>query len=614
MQQPMRTLNRARLRVVAAAAIAATVVPLALATSPASASPLGPFSCLPTAGIGSGTEAQADRLMAGYLTIPGFREVYIGTGHINWGMNPFRSVVWQKYFTSLRWTDLLTSWYIRHPDRHPAYLPRAERIATDWAAYNPPGGGPAGAVAWTGMYAGQRATVYSCLHSLNSSYGVAPLRAMGPWLANTAHDPGDWNQGVDFNLGLLAAGCVTGTSTWAAHARSRLESMATSTIDPSGAVGEEAPGYGPYLYKELGLGADRLQQCLGTDESGMQSQRSKLLTFLGWATMPNGIISEIGDTVRQAPPAPPTYADAGNSVSEWAASLGAAGIHPAAAAVVYNRAGYAFGRTGWDPFTAGAYYSLRFGPGRKLHGHNDHEQLTFYAYGKQLLMDSGLWGYTSGAFRDYLLSPSAHNVVTLPGVSFNATAATSLLRSNGSQSAWQWYELSDTAYGGRTRMRETLVNLSGTPFAMVYDRVSRATTGPIQQLWHLPPGTKVSLVGRGTAVATTADGKTQFYLVQLPVASAIPSGATGVVTGRTSPYQGWVSETLGHRSAAPVVVMSRYARSAGMFTALVPAPAGTAVHLKLSRDATNHLLVTVTVGSTTTVAVMSSGGSMWIAN
>src|SRR4051812_18285762 len=98
MQHRMRTLTRVRLRALTAAAVAATLIPLGLATSPASASPLGPFSCLPTAGIGSGTEAQADRLMAGYLTIPGFREVYIGTGHINWAMNPFHSVVWQKYF------------------------------------------------------------------------------------------------------------------------------------------------------------------------------------------------------------------------------------------------------------------------------------------------------------------------------------------------------------------------------------------------------------------------------------------------------------------------------------------------------------------------------------
>jgi len=146
---------RSRLASVVAVAILGSVVQLGVGATVAHASPLGPFSCMPVNGLASGDETKADRLMAGYLTIPGFAEVHIGTGPAwNWALNPFNSQTWQKYYTSLKWVELLTIWYQRHPDRHAAYLARAKQIASDWANHNPPGGGPAGAVAWTGMYAG----------------------------------------------------------------------------------------------------------------------------------------------------------------------------------------------------------------------------------------------------------------------------------------------------------------------------------------------------------------------------------------------------------------------------------------------------------------------------
>jgi len=601
---------KSRLASVVAVATLGSVVQLGVGATVAEATPLGPFSCLPANGLSTGDETKADRLMAGYLTIPGFREVYIGTGPAwNWGLNPFSSQVWQKYYTSLKWVELLTMWYQRHPSSHPTYLPRAKAIASDFAAHNPPGGGPAGALAWTGMYAGQRATVYSCINSIDSTYGVGPLTTMGAWLANSTHDPGDWNQGVDYNIGLLAAGCVVGNATWADHARDRLISMATTTIDSQGAVGEQAPGYGGYVWARFGIAADKIEECLGTsDTTVIQSQRAKLLNFLAWSTDPDGVVSEIGDTERAAPP---SLGDAVGSWSQWAATLGAAGTHPSALNALYGKGGWAFGRSSWDPFANASFYSLRFGPGRAFHGHNDHQQLTMSAYGEEVIVDSGHYGYTAGSYRDYLVSPMGHSVLAMPGVKFNAAAATKLSNSNVANSAWQYYQMTDTAYGGRTRTRNILVSLD-TPFAVIYDRASRATRGVIQELWHLPYGMKIDRLTRSRAVTTTPDGKVDLYLIQVALpGQTLPAGATAVVKGRTSPsYLGWVSHKDGQRLAAPVVTMGRSTTVAGIFSVLVAAPHGVKAGATVTRDTTGHTIVTVIVGTKKHVVAMTNGGSM----
>jgi hypothetical protein len=601
---------RSRLASVVAVATLGSVVQLGVGATVAHAAPLGPFSCLPANGLSTGTEVNADRLMAGYLTIPGYGEVHIGTGPTwNWALNPYKSASWQMYYTSLKWVELLTKWYVARPGQHDNYLVRAEQIASDFAAHNPPGGGPAGAVAWTGMYAGQRATVYSCLNSLDSPYGVGTLTTMGGWLGNSAHDPGDWNQGIDFNIGLLAAGCVVGNATWADHARDRLISMATTTIDSQGAVGEQAPGYGPYVWARLGVAADKINECLGqSNTTVIQSQRSKLLDFLAWSTEPNSVISELGDTFRTSPP---KVADAVGTSSEWAATGGASGTHPDALTMLYSKAGYAFGRSSWDPFRDQAYYSLRFGPGWAFHGHQDHQQLTMSAYGEELIVDSGHDGYVADAYRSYLVSPMAHSVLAMPGVAFNKYAPTKLSASTLTSSAWQYYQFTDTAYAGRTRTRNVLVSLD-TPFAVVYDHASRPNVGLIQQLWHLPAGMKIDKLTRSTAVTTTPDGKVDLYLIQVSLSgAALPAGATGVVTGRTSPsYLGWVSHANGQRLKAPVVTMGRSASAAGIFSILVPAPHGTPAGAQVTHDTTGHTIITIIVGSTRHVVTMTNGGFM----
>lgn len=599
--------RRALLPLVAALAALTVVVGLAVDVTPAAAAGRT-LPCLPVSGLGAVTEAQARQFMTdGKLTIPGYAPVAIGTsGNVNWGLDPFGNTSWRRLFLSLKWLDTLTAWYARHPDRDADMLNRALAYAADFAHDNPAGGGPRPADAWNGMYAGQRATVYTCLDALRPGSTRGALLAHGTWLNDPAHDPGAWNQGVDTYIGLLAAGCVYGSTAWEDHATTRLGQLVGQTIGADGSINEQAPGYGDYLNKRWGIAADVLTQCGRAVPSALASRRAALLSFLAWTTEPSGNVAQLGDSLRA--PVPLTSPGVLGSPLEWAASRGTQGTAPTALSRSYAT-GWGFARSSWDPFAPSTWFALRWGPGRAFHGHDDHQQVLLDALGHQVLVDSGHYGYTAGAYRDFLRSPAAHNVLTIPGARFAPTAATSLSRSGGAGS-WRWYEVTDTAYDGRTRTRSALVDTM-LPLVVVYDRASRRTAGAFQQLWHLPPGSTVTVPARNVARALSADGAVRTTIVQLALSGqVIPAGSTGVVKGRTSPYQGWVSYTNGGRTAAPTVVMGRTGTSTAMLTVVVPTAASVVPSVGITRGSDGVYRVTVRVGATTRVLRVSPGGAM----
>ena len=134
---------------------------------------------------------------------------------------------------------------------------------------------------------------------------------------------------------------------------------------------------------------------------------AQMPAFLAMATQPDGKLAQIGDTYVIGPRNRP------GTPLEYAATRGASGTPPAQRVAVYQ-AGYVFGRSGWSPFGGQSFYSLRFGPGMRIHGHADHMGLTYYARGRNLIVDAGHYGYASTRYRAYLLSPEAASDLSCP--------------------------------------------------------------------------------------------------------------------------------------------------------------------------------------------------------
>jgi hypothetical protein len=354
-------------------------------------------------------------------------------------------------------------------------------------------------------------------------------------------------------------------------------------IDQQGAVNEQATLYEDFVYHLWQTALPELAACGYQLPGWITARIAKLPAFLAAATEPDGDLAQIGDSYLERPAVSPpgTYLVA-----------------------VYAQAGYVFGRSGWTP--SASFYSLRFGPGREIHGHDDHLGLTYYADGRDLIVDAGHTGYAATPYRAWLQSPEAASTLVLPGVPFNAAAATALVADRLGPHG-QFYELYDTAFDGDPRYRSVYVSQQPN-LVIVFDRASGGSSGSqYEQLWHLDPALRVVSVTRSAAVATAPGVSLTLAQVALP-GQGIPADSTQVVRAQTDPYQGWVSHQMLQRSPADVVTMSRSGPAAAMLTLLVPTAPGTPVSYSLSGPPTGPYQLTVTIGAAVSRYTITAGG------
>ncbi|HJT37073.1 MAG TPA: heparinase II/III family protein [Actinomycetota bacterium] len=568
-------------------------------TLPTSAAQLGPYSCLGANGLSATNPASS--VMNGYVSVPGYKTVYIGTsGNVNWKLDPFNNFSWQEWFHSLLWLDPLVKDFMRTGNA--AEKARLQAIITDWAHDNPT---TAGGPGWVGQIAGYRATILTCMvNAVGLPSWLAGINVThGTWLATSSHYAGAWNQGLDMNIGLVGLACKMGRSDWANTAITRMNNDIGKSIDSQGAPNEQAPGYSSYLYERWTLAASKVSECGLSVPAAISSRTSLLASFIAYSTQPDGNEVQIGDTYAAPPSSIP------GTPAEYAATQGASGSPPPNLVMLYSYQGYVFARTAWDPFGTASFYSIHFGPGRNYHGHNDHMSVTYMWTGKPVLIDSGHDNYTLDAYRVYLRSPEGHNVLTVNGGTVNPNPTT--LKRYTIKPDQQFYEMTDQVYTGVTRDRE-LLYVDDPGFMVVLDRASAKSTVGFRQLWHLPTGSVLLGLSRATARLRSADGSMQYVVTSVPFpGETLPAGATGVVSGQTSPYLGWVSTKMGSRVKDPVVVMGRIASSVRMLTVVVPSAAGASVSTTMARSGTGWVL-NVTINGLTTPVFISGGASMYV--
>ena len=558
-------------------------------------------ACGPLPRFPAGTAA---RLMAGRLTIAPFKAVTIDPGKdgdIDWSVNPYDDPTWVLDFQTGTWIEALVEAYLAGGRDAAAYRDRAAAILRGWLAGVP--------------LASQNPETLMC--SAEAFPGQAWIHDKIPVLLDyyAANWQGAYNHGLSQDLELLRAGCAYPAGEWGGQPAGRrrlarqqmIESFEPNrygpAVDAQGAANEQATGYENFTYgrwtaAETNLAARRQPPLPKADRDRI----ADMAMFLALATQPDGRLVQIGDTYAITP------RDRAGTPLQFAASKGTSGTPPKARIGVYA-AGYVFGRSGRGThasFGQMSFYSLRFGPGTQIHGHADHMGLTYYARGRNLIVDSGHDGYAQNAYRTYLLSPEAASTLVLPGVPFDPSAPTRLTARDIAATA-QFYEFSDTAFGGDRRQRSGYVS-QAPDFVVVFDRGSGA--GTYEQLWHLDPGLTVTTVSRSYAIATAPGTELEIRQVALP-GQVIPAGSTQVVRGQVNPYQGWVSRAQNRRTAAPVITMTRYGASAAILTVIVPAVRGTAISASVTGQLSpGWYRLRLTIGQVTSTVLVGAGGTI----
>jgi Heparinase II/III-like protein len=533
--------------------------------------------------------------MAGRLTISPWPAVTIDPrrdGDVDWSLNPFGHPTWFQTYQSGSWIEALIERYLQGGPGAEVYQARAKVLLLSWIHDVPI----------------QARDPRTLICSSEAFPGQGWIEDQIPPMVNSqiANWQGAWNHGLKQDLEILSIGCAYPAGAfggqalrWRQAARQQmLASFAPNRLGPAvdaqGATNEQATGYARFTYYLWTQAEQKLAACGYSLPPSITSRIALMPMFLAQATQPDGNLVQIGDTYVEGPGPTPGIAlqDAGT---------GAAGPPPPRVAVY--PAGYVFGRSTWRPFGSASFYSLRFGPSRQIHGHNDHMSLTYYARGRNLLVNAGHTGYEDTAYRAYLQSPEASNVLVMPGVPFSAATSTDLTRQTIVPDG-QFFEFTDTAFGGHPRDRSVYI-CQQPDLVLVFDRASGAPS--YQQLWHLDPGLTVTRVSRSYAVATAPGTQLEIRQIPLP-GQVIPSASTQVIRGQTSPYQGWVSHQMLQRTPAPVITMTRTGSSAAILTLIAPSSPGAAVTATITQRPGGWYHLQVNLGGSSASFLISAGG------
>ena len=483
---------------------------------------------------GEATAGAAD-LLAGRYAFHPHPEVTLAWP-LRWDEDPLQDPNWQFQLHSLRWAELLWSAYDQTGDER--YRRRYVDVLRSWSTNNPRRGPPS-RFSWNDHATAFRASVYARAASrLDEPWLERALRLHGRTLADPEFYVSEGNHALNQATGLLDVGCEIGRSDWVETAGERISTLLASSVDAQGATDEQAVEYQLYNLERYGVAREALVRC-GSAVPAVFARLREMPELLAHATLPDGTYAMLGDTERRRPRPTPGGPD------EYAATAGARGVRPASTSALYN-AGFAFGRTGWGDardFADEQHYSLRFGPGRRHHGHLDHGSLTYYGFGEQLLLDRGKYAYVPDALRDHVTGRSAHNVVTVDGGRWDETA-TSELEAYASDHIRDHHVVRSDGYPGvRGTRRVVFSKASGV--LVVHDVYTAAQPRTFRQLWQLHPAARPRVERRVTSARRDRGNLAIHQLVGDP--------QVRVVTGQTAPLLGWQTWGYGERVPAPTV-------------------------------------------------------------
>lgn len=438
-----------------------------------------------------------------------------------WQNPPVSDPTWRLYFWSLRWMSPL----VRRAQQDgqtasvEALLSQVVRFYRD----NPDSG--KAVLGWDEGGSLRRLETLNCLYSLTQDARLSNLMAkevgllFGPRYYGPPYHPVH-NHGLMANLRILQAGRLLGRTDWVYRAGERMRSESRLSFTPLGTSYEQSAQYqdiNAILWRDA---AEALAAIDPTDpvSATIRATVGRAERVAQWLTEPDGRYVQIGDSARTPGPRAPESTQ--TSFRD-------------------DVAGLIIGRWSWkDPQTS--YYTVRYGPPRRAHGHPDKTSVTWTTAGTRVLVGSGYFSYErANPFAAYQISPESANVAIPIGrrldVRASATVHSSTMRATRHR-----YMLTDRVYGVN-HSRSVDVD-DPTRTLVVADAFPARQAG--QQIWTLDPAWELASArgGARTAIFRHPDGRT----LRVDTTGALASA----VRGSTRPVAGWVYPAPQQRSAA----------------------------------------------------------------
>lgn len=533
----------------------------------------------------------ADRVMSGELELTP-HPVWQLPAELTWAEDPFGQRNWMAQLHMLRWLDPVRRVALTGDETARQYWLRTAR---SWVEANPVGAGQS-AQAWADMVDSIRALALAFGTRIADEHDLEWLLPSvvqhGEWLSDPAN-LGHSNHALHQHQGLFVLGRALGRDDWAELAVQRINVLIEDSYDEQGINDEGAIAYHRNNLIWWTTALKRLDaEGIERPPAAIRLERSALA--LAHATRPDGLLEMIGDTSATRPTGIPS------PHLRYVLTEGSDGTPPEDLSAVYDR-GYVFGRSGWGEyerdFGAETFYSASFGPANRVHGHMDGGSLTFFANGRPWVVDSGKYGYITGArMRGFALSRASHSVVTIVGKPYDRTTTVEL-KAHALKDDLDDLTFVDRGYDG-VELTRRVVYCRGGDFLLVVDAVRSDEEVVAEQLWHLAP--EVSSQRSGNGFDLSADD------VSARIAWTGIKPELSVVRGSEEPFQGWVSTHWAQKEPADVLVARRQGERF-RFVTFVASPKHGAFTVDSVTTLTGGLMASVTSGSEQFHIVIGAG-------
>lgn len=389
---------------------------------------------------------------------------------------------------------------------------------------------------WDEGTALRRLETENCLYALTKSAALKPgmnadvavllgSRYYGP-PNNQVH-----NHGLMANLQLFRAGIQLNKTAWTATAVQRMSAEAPLAFSKLGTSYEQSSQYQGVNANLWSQSAEVLDEQPGyeTQAAAIRRTVAAARVVYTWMTAPDGNIVQVGNAdlqpgQRGTLTEPRTFRD--------------------------DQAGWVVGRWSWtDPATS--HYTIRYGPARRAHGHEDRAGgVTWSAGGVRVLVGPGRFTSDPASnYYGYQYGPQGQNA-PIPDKGKAGKGAATVTGSKIQAATHNW-TIKDKVYGiDHTRG----VNANrDVPSLTVSDTFSSVSVW--RQYWHLDPAwTKLSGGSDSTVlVFAHPSGK------RLTVTTT--GRVSSVLRGVTRPVQGWNFPKYNSRYPASEIVIRSYGKA-----------------------------------------------------
>jgi hypothetical protein len=394
---------------------------------------------------------------------------------------------------------------------------------------------------------------------LNAISKVANELADGADIGNSKNDglvTSDYSGLFTAAGALLLAGenfpDLSGSDSWTKNGLARLNNSIVNAIDSDGVETENSPFYHLYLMtfaQEIATWAGLWGVSFLSSDS--ESRIDAMANYAAYVLQPDGNVPLLGASIATGvssldPDAEASFA-AVNSSFAYMSSWGNAGVEPIQRARLFPNSGQAMLRSGFDfddqqapPVSFESFVTFNVGHHRNPQNHLDVLGITYFADGRSLLTDSGLYTYdTSSPYYAYFFGTAAHNTVVVDGSDQSKTQLVQAGLTSNSETSWAYQSGAHELYadGGVTHQRAVL--LAQKDVLLVVDRLTSAQPHTYTQTWHLAADLSYD-TSQGPLIASQPGGAQVLTITQWP-----DMGKPAVTSGSTNPVQGWFSDSYG---------------------------------------------------------------------